>query len=135
MTAQAIGALPPVAVTAGATWLLHKRAGMPLWQALVSVLLGLAFGPDGPGDQLAVFAAQATRRIAAETARRRAPQQGRWQACGAAASAVLTVSAAAITRAAAFTVPDACRLACSIPLPGSHLGARPCQVNPPGRQE
>ena len=68
MIGQTARALPPVAVTAGATWLLHKRAGLPFWQALVAVLLGLAFGPDGPGDQLAVFAAQATRRIAAKTA-------------------------------------------------------------------
>ena len=118
MIGQTAGALPPVAVTAGATWLLHKRAGLPFWQALVAVLLGLAFGPDGPGDQLAVFAAQATRRIAAETARRRAPQQGRWQACGAAARAVLTVTAAAAARAAALTVPGAARLAGSVPLPG-----------------
>ncbi len=50
MTAAGIlGSLPPAAVTGAATWLLHKRGGLPVWQALTAVLLGMIFGPGCVG--------------------------------------------------------------------------------------
>ncbi len=60
-SAEALGYFPPAIVTIAATWLLHKHAGLPVWQALVSVLLGPVFGPAAAGSQLAASASDAIR--------------------------------------------------------------------------
>lgn len=59
-----LASLPPAAVAAVATCVLHRRGGLPAWQALAVVLLGLAAGPAAAagqgslGDQLAAICAQ-----------------------------------------------------------------------------
>jgi hypothetical protein len=55
---EVLGSACPVAVAAAATWLLHKRTGLPIWQTLVSVLLGLAGAPAITGDQMTVILAR-----------------------------------------------------------------------------
>ncbi len=70
-TAELPGYLPPAVLITAGTWLLHKRAGLPVWHALASVLLCSVFGPAAAGDELAALASQAAGRIAARGTPRR----------------------------------------------------------------
>lgn len=121
-TAELAGYLPPAVLISGGTWLLHKRAGLPVWQALASVLLCSALGSAGACDQLAALASHAARRIAD----RRPPRRYRWAAWATAAGAAVTVTcyvlgdrSAAWAAAAAVAVLAASRFACGA-TPASH---------------
>jgi hypothetical protein len=86
-SAEVLGYLPPAIVTIAATWLLHKHAGLPVWQALVSVLLGPVSGPAAAGSQLAASASDAIRAARRVTAAARPGTPGRrrqraWAAAG-----------------------------------------------------
>jgi hypothetical protein len=122
VTAQYLESLPAAAVAGGAVWLLHKRAGLPVGQALAAVLLSLILGPAAMSSQASAFVPQVTRAAAAITSRLHAPRLRGWRTWTAAARAVLTVACCAPGAAAGViaglagpAVPAPARFACGAP--------------------
>jgi hypothetical protein len=122
VTAQYLESLPAAAAAGGAVWLLHKRAGLPVGQALAAVLLSLILGPAAMSSQASAFVPQVTRTAAALISRLHAPRLRGWRTWAAAARAVLTGACCAWRRRGRHSRPGQARPC--LPRPGSPAAPR-----------